>query len=100
MWFQHDGAPPHFSLDVRSALDTKFTGRWISRGGRTHWTAHSPDLSSLDFFLWSNLKSLVYESPINSGKDLVARISVAAGAVREMPGVFEKLCYSLCRRYV
>ncbi|GBM81172.1 hypothetical protein AVEN_205875-1 [Araneus ventricosus] len=49
MWFQHDGAPPHFSLDVRSVLDAKFPRRWISRGGPTHWTTRSPDLSSLYF---------------------------------------------------
>ncbi|GFT84643.1 uncharacterized protein TNCV_4197041 [Trichonephila clavipes] len=27
MWFQHDGAPAHFSADVRSALDTAYPGR-------------------------------------------------------------------------
>ncbi|GBN34306.1 hypothetical protein AVEN_257911-1 [Araneus ventricosus] len=66
----------------RSSLDAKFPRRWIGRGGPTHGTARSPDLSSLDFFLWGHLKSLVYESPIDSDEDLVARISVAAGAVR------------------
>ncbi|GBO07373.1 hypothetical protein AVEN_49656-1 [Araneus ventricosus] len=30
--------------------------------------------------------------------DLVARIAVATGDVREMPNVFEKVCRSLCRR--
>ncbi|GBN74072.1 hypothetical protein AVEN_168703-1 [Araneus ventricosus] len=72
--------------------------RWIGRGGPTHWTARSPDLSCLDFFLWGHLKSLVYESPIDSDEDLVARISVAAGDVGEMPGVFEKVRRSLRRR--
>ncbi|GFW43499.1 hypothetical protein TNCV_4768521 [Trichonephila clavipes] len=33
MWFQHDGAPAHFSADVRSALDTAYPGRWIGRAG-------------------------------------------------------------------
>ncbi|GBM71854.1 hypothetical protein AVEN_229352-1 [Araneus ventricosus] len=98
MWFQHDGAPTHFSLDVRSALDAKFPRRWIGRGGPTHWLARSPDLSCLDFFVWGYLKSLVYESPIDSDEDLVARISVAAGAVREIPGMFEKVRRSLGRR--
>ncbi|GBN55373.1 hypothetical protein AVEN_218176-1 [Araneus ventricosus] len=52
--------PPHFSLDVRSALDAKFTPRCIGRGGPTHCTALSPDLSSLDIFLWAHSKSLVW----------------------------------------
>ncbi|GBN59340.1 hypothetical protein AVEN_272161-1 [Araneus ventricosus] len=45
-----------------------------------------------------HFKSLVYESSIDSDEDLVARISVAAGAVREMLGVFEKVRRSLSRR--
>ncbi|GBN98571.1 hypothetical protein AVEN_39665-1 [Araneus ventricosus] len=103
IWFQHDGAPPHFILDVRRALDAKFPRRWIGRGGPTHWTAHSPDISSLDFFLWGRLRSLVYESPIDFDKDLVARISVAAGAIREMPAPSEKcrVCLKKCdARYI
>ncbi|GFV47961.1 uncharacterized protein TNCV_1994451 [Trichonephila clavipes] len=60
MWFQHDGAPPHFSVDVRSALDTAYLGRWIGRGGPVNWPASSPDLSCLDFFLWGHMKSLIY----------------------------------------
>ncbi|GBN72912.1 hypothetical protein AVEN_88546-1 [Araneus ventricosus] len=98
MWSQHDGAPPHFSLDVRSVLDAKFPGQWIGLSGPTHWPAHSPDLSCLDFFLWGHLKGLVYESPIYSDEDLVARISVIAVAIREMPGVFEKVRFSQRRR--
>ncbi|GBM40710.1 hypothetical protein AVEN_159677-1 [Araneus ventricosus] len=98
MWFQHGGVPPHFSLDVWRALDAKFPQRWIGQGGPTHWTACSPDLSSLDFFLWGHLKSFIYESPIESDEDLVARISVAASAIREMSGVFEKVRHSLRRR--
>lgn len=98
MWFQHDGAPPHFSLDVRRYLDFRFPGRWIGRGGPTPWPARSPDLSCLDFFLWGHLKSLVYESPIDSDEDLVARISVAAGTIRETPDMFENVRQSLYRR--
>ncbi|GBO14990.1 hypothetical protein AVEN_77152-1 [Araneus ventricosus] len=98
MWFQHDGEQPHFSLNVQSVLDAKFPRQWIGRGGSTHWTACSPDLSCLDSFLWDHLKSLAYESHVDSDEDLVARISVAAVDVREMPGVFKKVSCSLRRR--
>jgi hypothetical protein len=29
----HDGAPPHFSLQVRNYLNTTYGIRWIGRGG-------------------------------------------------------------------
>ncbi|GFY06049.1 uncharacterized protein TNCV_3863531 [Trichonephila clavipes] len=88
MWFQHDGAPAHFSVDVRSALVTAYIGLWIGRGGPVNWPAHSPDLSYLEFFFWGRMKSLVYTSPVDSDEALVARIVVVAGEIREMPGVF------------
>ncbi|GFX06491.1 uncharacterized protein TNCV_3017251 [Trichonephila clavipes] len=49
--FQHDGAPAHFSADVRSASDTAYPGRWIGRGSPVNWPARLPDFSCLDFFL-------------------------------------------------
>ncbi|GFS57770.1 uncharacterized protein TNCV_2908831 [Trichonephila clavipes] len=66
MWFQHDGASAHFSTDVQSVLNTVHPGRWIARGGLVNWQARSPDLSCLDFFLWSHMKSLVYSSPVDT----------------------------------
>ena len=33
MYFQHDGAPPHSSREVRNFLNYGFPGRWIGRGG-------------------------------------------------------------------
>ena len=33
--FQQDGAPSHFSIDVRHYLDNRFLNRWIGRGGAT-----------------------------------------------------------------
>ncbi|GBM94504.1 hypothetical protein AVEN_192992-1, partial [Araneus ventricosus] len=63
MRFQHDGAPARFSIDVRDDLNTTFGARWIRRGGPVPWPHRSPDLSSLDYFLWGHLKSLVYETP-------------------------------------
>ncbi|CAF2265037.1 unnamed protein product [Rotaria magnacalcarata] len=47
-----DGAPPHFSIDVRRYLDDHFPRRWIVRGGSIRWAPRSPDLTPLDFFLW------------------------------------------------
>jgi len=33
LYFQHDGAPPHSSREVRNFLNYRFSGRWIGRGG-------------------------------------------------------------------
>lgn len=62
LWFQHDGAPPHYALRVRNYMDSEFPGRWIGRGGPKDWPPRSPDLSPLDFFLWGYLKRTVYAS--------------------------------------
>ena len=60
-YFQQDGAPSHFGLNVRNWLDSKPPGRWIGRGGPIEWPARSPDLTPLDFYLWGYLKQKVYQ---------------------------------------
>lgn len=98
MWFQHDGAPAHYVRDVRNYLDITFPNRWIGRGGPVAWPARSPDLSPLDFFFWGRLKALMYETPIESPEELVARLSAAVGEVLEKPDVFANVRRSILRR--
>lgn len=62
IWFQQDGAPPHYAQPVRNYLDQIFANRWIGRRGTIEWPARSPDLTPLDFFLWGYLKSKVYKT--------------------------------------
>ena len=45
------------------------------------------------------MKSLVYETPVNSEEELVARIAVAAGDISATPGVFQRVRQSLQHRY-
>ncbi|KAJ4433430.1 hypothetical protein ANN_15689 [Periplaneta americana] len=55
--------------------------------------ARSPDLTPLDFFLWGYVKSLVYETPVETEEDLRARILAACDNVRTKPGLFQRtLC--------
>ena len=98
MWFQHDGAPTHFSRNVRNYLDAAYGLHWIGRGGPVLWPSRSPDLTCLDFFFWGHIKSMVYETPIESDEDLVARLSVAAGNVDDMPDIFANVRQSMRRR--
>ncbi|GFX67549.1 transposable element Tcb1 transposase [Trichonephila clavipes] len=69
--FQHDGAPAHFSIDVRAHLQATFPGGWIG---------------------------FVYETPVATPEDLVGKIVEAAGCVRDTPGIFEKVRCSMQRR--
>ena len=98
MWFQHDGGPAHCSGDVRNNLDVTFGQQWIGRGGPVHWPARSPDLSCLDFYFWGHMKSLVYDTPVDNAEELVARIAVAAGEIRNSPGIFQNVRRSMRRR--
>lgn len=75
IWFQQDGAPPHYAREVRQLLNNVFPGRWIGRRGATEWPARSPDLTPLDFFLWGYLKAKVFKSKPNDLEDLKNRIS-------------------------
>ena len=98
LWFQHDGAPAHYDLNVRRFLDQQFPNRWIGRGGAVSWPPRSPDLTPLDFFLWGHMKSLIYATPVESEEDLVARIAVAAGEIAGNPEMFGNVRNSLRRR--
>ncbi|GFX09365.1 uncharacterized protein TNCV_1887781 [Trichonephila clavipes] len=98
MWFQQDGAPTHFSISVRNHLDATCGERWIGRGGPVHWPPRSPDLSCLDYFFWGQMKSLVYETPVNSAEELVERISAAAGEIRNTPEMLSNVRRSMKRR--
>lgn len=74
IWFQQDGAPPHYGIHVRHYLDAIFDNRWIGRRGHIEWPARSPDLNPLDFFLWGHLKSVVYKNRPQNLEELKNRI--------------------------
>lgn len=80
--FQHDGAPPHYTNDVRIWLTENYP-TWIGRGGTVAWPPRSPDLSPLDFFVWGYMKSEVYKTIVHNEEDLRNRITAAANKVRE-----------------
>ena len=60
--FRQDGASLLFVGEVWNWLNEVIHGRWIGRRGQIEWPPRSPNLSSLDFFLWGHLKSLVYHN--------------------------------------
>lgn len=60
MYYQHDGCPAHYANAVRAYLNNEFGDRWIGRGGPVAWPPRSPDLTPLDFFLWSEIKTCLF----------------------------------------
>ena len=74
MYFQHDGAPPHYSRLAREYLHSSFPNRWLGRGGPVAWPPRSPDLTPLDYYIWGHMTTLVYETKVDSRAELRARI--------------------------
>ena len=56
MYFQHDGAPSHYTRHVMHQLNDTFPNRRIGYGSTINWPPRSPDLTPLDFCLWGLMK--------------------------------------------
>ena len=93
----HDGATAHKTADVLHFLDNTYPQRWIGRGTPVTRPTRSPDLNPLDFFFWEHMKSLIYQSPVDSAEDLVARIVVVAVKISATPGTFQRVRQTLIR---
>ncbi|KAL0819430.1 hypothetical protein ABMA28_007535 [Loxostege sticticalis] len=98
LYFQHDGAPPHYHSAVRAYLNGEFGARWIGRGGPVPWPARSPDLTPVDFYLWSEIKRRVFVSEPTSVGDLRNRIIAAFEDVRAQRNVLISLKNNLRKR--
>lgn len=70
--YQHDGAPSHFSRQVRDVLDKEIPHRWIGRGSSFPWPPRSPDLSVLDFWLWGDIRHKLYQKHVPQNLDELA----------------------------
>lgn len=60
VYFQQDGAPPHYSNIARESVNQQFGNNWIGRSGPIEWAPNSPDLTVPDFFVWGYVKDRVY----------------------------------------
>jgi len=79
--FQQDGAPPHFTKDVRQWWPKNYP-ICIGRGGTVAWPPMSPDLTPLEFYVWGYMKSEVYKTVVGDENDLRNRIVEAANKVK------------------
>lgn len=85
--FHQDGAPAHYAIRTRNFFNEHFRERWIGRSTENdasliNWSARSPDLNPLDFFLWGYLSSIIYEVRSNTIDELRARVLYAFQRVR------------------
>ncbi|GBM88931.1 hypothetical protein AVEN_166615-2-1, partial [Araneus ventricosus] len=81
VWFQHDGAPPHKVSSVQQYIRDTSQQQIIGYGGCVEWPPRSPDLNTLDFFLWGCIKQRVYATPPQTLQELRNRITDACASV-------------------
>ncbi|KAJ4439952.1 hypothetical protein ANN_08083 [Periplaneta americana] len=62
------------------------------------WPARSPDLTSLDFYLWGHLRAVVYATPVNDAEELLQRVENVYQLIRDDKMVFERTRQSCNRR--
>ena len=95
MYFQHDGAPPHYSRLVREYLYASFPNLWLGRLGPVAWPPRSSDLTPLDYYIWDHMKTLVYETKVDSRAELHARIFAVAEQIWNHPDKIASAIQSL-----
>jgi hypothetical protein len=93
LYFQQDGAPPHYAKTVREYLHQVFPQHWFGRRGCIEWPPRSPDMTPMDFFFWGVVKNKVYERNPHTVNELKDYIS---DAFTEIDGD-RNLCRTVCQ---
>lgn len=66
-WFQHDGVPAHYGMQVGIFLNKNFPDR-------SPMFSRLPNLNPLDFFLEVSEKKNIYHEPVRNLGNMVARV--------------------------
>jgi len=85
MFFQHDGCPAHFAIQVRTFLNQRYPDQWIGSSLLDAYIAYicrSADLTCLDFYLWGRIKAIVFSSIPTTRENMKQRIR---DAIRSLP---------------
>ena len=96
VYFRKDGATCHRCGKTIGLLSEKFPGRVISRNGDYNWPPRSYDLTTLDFFLWGNVKDKVYADASQSIQDHKEKIRVVIDEIE--PQMRENLMDNFIKR--
>ncbi|KDR16245.1 hypothetical protein L798_09663 [Zootermopsis nevadensis] len=91
MFFQQDGAPPHWGLEVRRFLNEKLPSCWIGRDGPIPWSPHCPDI-----FLSSYIKT-AYAKNVKNITELKHRIEEILASITQdkLLNVWNEIIYRL-----
>ncbi|PSN32777.1 hypothetical protein C0J52_26907 [Blattella germanica] len=81
VFYQQDGAPPHYHLAVRTFLDGNLQGHWIGRRGPIEFPPRSPDLTPIGFYLWGTVKDEAYQRKPRTLEKLRQEITSACTAI-------------------
>jgi hypothetical protein len=57
--------------------------------GPVPWLLRSPDLTLLDFFLWSLIKKMTYRTKVHTREELLHQIMDAAAYIQEHPKMIQ-----------
>ena len=98
MHFQHVGAPPHYTRHVREYLNVSFPNHWLGRGGPIAWPPKSQNLTPLDYYIWGHIKTLVYDTKVDSQAALRHHIFAAAEHIHNHPDNIVSATQSLLMR--
>ena len=63
----------HLIFHLRSEIISTSALSNSGRGGPIGF-ARSPDLIPIDYYLWDHMKFMIYETPVASKEDLLARV--------------------------
>ncbi|KAJ4443847.1 hypothetical protein ANN_05634 [Periplaneta americana] len=75
---------------AKRIYEEQHTQRHIPRrAGPLAWPARSPDMTPVDSCVWGHIKSIVYETPIDTAEQSVARIILAFDDLRNRQQYFE-----------
>lgn len=67
-----------------------YEGRWIEREGPVAWPGRSPHLNPCGFCQWGYLTLLVYTIPVETHRQLWARLQEACQEVRSYGGIMKE----------
>jgi hypothetical protein len=93
MYYKSDGATRHFRQVVRQYLNQQFENRGVTQ----NWPPRSPDLYSLEYYVWSFVKAMVYARKLNTTEELLQRILSTATCINNTV-VLRKFASSLITR--
>jgi hypothetical protein len=66
MWFMHDGAPTHFTRNIKQFLHSHYPAQWAEQNRLVLWPPQLPSLTPADFYLWGHLKCTIYSKSHNT----------------------------------